>query len=64
MKPEYQSKGLLALIFYDLIPRFNKAGFKYGETNAILETNQKNLTHWSMFEYEQEKKRRIYGKDI
>lgn len=64
VKPEYQSKGLLALIFYDLIPRFNKAGFKYGETNAILETNQKNLTHWSMFEYEQEKKRRIYGKDI
>ncbi len=64
VKPEYQSKGLLALIFYDLVPRFNKAGFRFGETNAILENNIKNLNPWSMFEYEQDKRRRIYGKNI
>ena len=39
IKPEYRKKGVNALVFADLIPRFIEAGFKYAETNAELENN-------------------------
>ena len=30
VKPEYQSKGVNALLFYDLVPIFQQMGFEYG----------------------------------
>ncbi|MGL5958627.1 MAG: N-acetyltransferase, partial [Phocaeicola sp.] len=41
VKPEYQSKGVNALIFYDLVPTFKEMGFVYGESNPELEENKK-----------------------
>ena len=64
VKPEYQNHGLLGLIFSDLVPRFIKGGFKYGETNAELEGNKAVQAPWEMFEKEQTKRRRIYKKKI
>ena len=32
VKPEYQSKGVNALLFYDLIPVYQQLGFEYGES--------------------------------
>ena len=61
---EHRNKGVLALIFEDLIPRYQKGGFKYGESNAELETNIQVQAPWDMFEKEQKKRRRIYGKLI
>ena len=62
--PEHKNKGLLAMIFNDLIPRYVKAGFKYGETNAELESNIAMQSQWDMFETEQTKRRRVYRKSL
>lgn len=62
--PEYHNKGLMALIFDDMIPRMKKGGFKYGESNAELETNIAVQQQWNMFETECKKRRRIYKKAL
>lgn len=64
IKPEYRNKGVNALIFSDLIPRFQKAGFKYAESNAELETNDAVQVLWEGFKYEQCKRRRVFTKSI
>ena len=64
IKPEYRSKGVLALILNDLIPRYSQAGFVYGESNAELETNTPMQSAWNMFHREQNKRRRVYMKKI
>ncbi len=61
VKPEYQNKGVNALLFTDLIPVYQKMGFEYGETNPELETNDKVQSQWQYLETEQHKRRRCYG---
>lgn len=62
VKPEYQSKGVNALLFYDLVPIFQQMGFEYGESNPELELNKKVQAQWSAFESVQHKRRRAYKK--
>ena len=62
VKPEYQSKGVNALLFYDLVPIYNEMGFKYGESNPELELNKKVQAQWSAFESVQHKRRRAFKK--
>ena len=62
VKPEYQSKGVNALLFYDLVPIYNQMGFKFGESNPELELNKKVQAQWSAFESEQHKRRRAFKK--
>ena len=64
VRPEYQDKGVNALIFADLFPRLRALGFKAAETNANLEDNRKVQSQWVWFEYEQHKRRRVYGKSL
>lgn len=64
VKPEYQSKGVNALLFTDLIPYFQKYGYKYAESNPELELNQKVQSQWQYFETRQHKRRRAYGKRL
>jgi GNAT superfamily N-acetyltransferase len=64
VKPEYQNKGVNALLFYDLIPVLHKMGFEYGESNPELEMNGKVQSQWSYFKREQHKRRRAYKKTI
>lgn len=64
VKPEYQSKGVNALLFYDLVPTYQKMGFKYGESNPELELNEKVQAQWSAFESVQHKRRRAFRKSI
>ena len=40
--PEYQNKGVNAMLFADLIPICQQMGFKFGETHPQLETNEKS----------------------
>ena len=49
VKPEYQNKGVNALLFSDLIPVYQKLGFKYAESNPELEHNGKVQAQWSYF---------------
>ncbi len=62
--PEYQQKGVNALLFYDLIPWYQKFGFKWGETNVEMETNDKVQSQWQYLEREQHKRRRCYKKNL
>ncbi len=62
--PEYRAKGANALLFYDLIPRYQKLGFEWGETHVEMETNGKVQSQWSYLEHEQHKRRRCYKKFI
>ncbi len=64
VKPEYQSKGVNALLFADLIPVYNKIGFRFAESNPELETNNKVQAQWEYFETTQHKRRRAYKKMI
>jgi len=62
--PEYRSKGANALLFYDLIPIYQKYGFKWGETHVEMETNGKVQSQWMYFDHEQHKRRRCYKKKL
>ncbi|MGL5937164.1 MAG: N-acetyltransferase [Phocaeicola sp.] len=64
VKPEYQSKGVNALIFYDLVPTFKEMGFEYGESNPELEDNKKVQSQWNAFDSTLHKRRRAFGKAI
>lgn len=62
VKPEYQSKGVNALLFYDLVPIYQQMGFQYGESNPELEVNKKVQSQWNAFESVLHKRRRAYKK--
>lgn len=64
VKPEYQSKGVNALLFYDLVPVYQQMGFKYGESNPELEVNKKVQSQWNAFESVLHKRRRAYKKTL
>lgn len=64
VKPEYQSKGVNALLFQDLIPYYIKRGFKWAESNPEMETNAKVQSQWDYFTHRQHRRRRSYVKNI
>lgn len=64
VKPEYQSKGVNALLFYDLVPVYQQMGFEYGESNPELELNKKVQAQWTAFESVLHKRRRAFKKNI
>lgn len=64
VRPEDQNKGLNSLLFTTLIPIYQKKGFKWAETNCILEDNVKNLTQWQYLNPEIVKRRRCFTKPI
>ena len=64
VRPDYQSLGVNSLIFIEMVKECRKLGFKYAETNANLETNDKIHAMWKPFEKEQHKSRWVFGMDI
>ena len=64
VKPEYQNKGVNALLFSDLIPVYQKLGFIFAESNPELELNGKVQAQWDYFETQQHKRRRAFIKEI
>lgn len=64
IKPEYQNKGVNALLFSDLIPQFIAAGVEYAESNPELEINGKVQAQWDYFETINHKRRRAYSKTL
>jgi len=64
VKPEYQSKGVNAMIFADLIPVYVKNGYKYAESNIELEGNENVQKQWEYFEYRQHRRRRAWSKNL
>lgn len=64
VKPEYQSKGVNALIFADLIPAYIRNGYRYAESNLELEGNESVQKQWEYFERRQHRRRRAWSKNI
>lgn len=62
--PEYRMKGANALMFYDLIPRYQAYGFKWGESQVEMETNENVQSQWQYLETILHKRRRCYKKWI
>lgn len=64
VKPEYQNKGVNALLFTDLIPVYQQLGFEYAESNPEMEMNAKVQAQWDYFKSEQHKRRRAFRRTI
>ena len=64
VRPDYQNRGINSLMILDLVERYNKLGFRYAETNAMLETNNRIHAMFEPFEKEVHKRRWVFGKDI
>lgn len=62
--PEYQGKGVNAVLFHDLLPIYISEGYKHVESNPELEVNDKIQSQWIYFERRQHKRRRCYKKNI
>lgn len=64
VKPQYMGKGVNALLFTDLIPAYNKYGFKWAESNPELESNAAVQNQWEAFPYRQHRNRRAFIKKL
>ncbi len=64
VKPEYQAKGVNAMLFNQLIPAFISHKYKYAESNVELEGNENVQKQWDYFERTQHRRRRVYTKDL
>lgn len=64
VKPEYQSKGVFAMIYNDLLGNFLDMGIVDVESNPELESNVRMQSQWNEFEREQHKRRRAYKKEL
>ena len=64
VRPDYQGLGVNALFFDDLIPIYNKYGFRWAETGPQLEDNVRELSQWKPLKPEYVKRRRCYKKLI
>lgn len=64
VRPDYQSKGVNALLFTDLIPIYQEMGFEYAESNPELEDNGRVQNQWQYFKTEQHKRRRCFKQSL
>ena len=64
VRPEWQSKGVNALFFKDLLPYFISEGYEWCETSVELETNEKVQNQWIYFDGRIHKRRRCWKKAI
>lgn len=62
--PDYQNKGVNALLFQDLLPYYIANGYKYAESNPEMETNAKVQSQWEYFNTRQHRRRRSFSKKI
>lgn len=62
--PDYQNKGVNALLLYEMHKVFIKHGIVKVESNPELETNTKVQAQWKFYQSRQHKRRRCYVKDL
>lgn len=66
IKPEYQGKGVNAMIISDMVSKFLELGVEEIESNPELETNTKIQAQWDIpgLDKQQHKRRRAYKKAL
>ena len=62
--PEYQNKGVNALLFSNLLPSYIRNGYKFAESNVELEDNANVQKQWEYFERRQHRRRRSWRKAL
>ncbi len=62
--PDFQNKGITAVIFEKLINVFIEQGIKTVESNPEQEENQEVQTLWKDYDSRQHKRRRVFQKSI
>ena len=62
--PEYRAKGANALLFADLIPRYQAYGIEWGETQVEMEANAGVQGQWGVVNHILHKRRNCYKKII
>lgn len=62
--PQFQNKGLTAIIFKEMNETFNRRGIREVETNPELEDNKAVQALWNSYDSRLHKRRRTYRKDI
>lgn len=64
IQPEYQRRGVTAIIFKEIYDRFTKMGIDYAETNPELEENVNVQVLWQDYNPTNHKRRRTYSKEF
>jgi GNAT superfamily N-acetyltransferase len=64
VRPDYQNKGITALIFSKIIETCIRYGIKKAETNPELESNQDVQNLWRGYDMRLHKRRRCYIKQL
>jgi GNAT superfamily N-acetyltransferase len=64
VRPDYQGKGVNALLFTDLIPQAIANGYRWVESNPELDTNHKVQEQWQYFSPERHKRRCTFKKEL
>ena len=64
VRPDYQDRGVNALIVNEMTPHFAEYGIERVETSAILETNNKSQANFVIFDHIQHKRRRAFVKEL
>lgn len=62
--PEYQGKGVNALLFNEFISSCHQMGLEFAESNPELELNNKVQSMWNGWEVDQHKRRRAFIKNL
>ncbi|MEH7887873.1 GNAT family N-acetyltransferase [Elizabethkingia meningoseptica] len=62
--PEYQRRGVTAIIFKEIYDIFKKKGVKFLETNPELEENKNIQLLWQDYDPVNHKRRRTYSKEL
>jgi hypothetical protein len=62
--PNYQGKGLLALIYHELNKAYLKAGITIGQTHPQLEENLKAVSIWKNYDSRLNIRRRCWVQNM
>lgn len=62
--PDYQRRGVTAIIFKEIFVRFSKMGIKFAETNPELEENKNVQLLWQDYDIVNHKRRRTYSMEV
>ena len=64
VRPDYQGKGVLALVYHELNKAYVKAGIRIARTHPQLEDNLKATSIWKNYDYRVNIRRRCWFRNI
>jgi len=62
--PQYQSKGVSAILIAELQKTMLDHGVVHVETTGIFETNHEAINHWKSYDHIQHKRKRCFKKNL